>query len=125
MFKKTLVVIGVLFFITCIAIFRPVPIVSEDKAITQVGTVTDIYEGGDFDVVFLIKETPKRYYINRGLESGLLTLDKLKQELIGQQVTFKYPPYWTPLDWDNNIRHLSKVEFDGRVIFNELKPSRS
>ena len=33
----------------------------------------------------------------------------------------KYPKYWTPLDWNNSVRHISKVEFDEEIIFNELK----
>ena len=56
----------------------------------------------------------------RGLEAGLV-LDDLKAKLIGHEVVIKYPKYWTPLDWNNSIRHLSKLEFKDEVIFDELK----
>ncbi|NRB64696.1 MAG: hypothetical protein HRU40_16990, partial [Saprospiraceae bacterium] len=45
----------------------------------------------------------------------------LRKKLIGNAIIVKYPKYWTPLDWNNSIRHISKVEFKDEVIFNELK----
>ena len=109
-----------IFFSVPLLILRPVPIVAESEALTMKGVVTYIYEGGIKDVVFRIKDTETIYYINRGLENGL-DLAELKEKLIGKEVTIKYPKYRTPLDWDNNIKHLSKLEFEGEVIFNELK----
>ena len=116
---KFLIVITIVFFLIAVAILRPVPIVSEDRAIVEKGIVADIYEGGKFDVVFLLENTERRFYINRGLENGL-NLDTLKEKLIGKEVTLKYPKYWTPLDWDDKIKHISKLEFKGQVLFNEL-----
>ena len=113
-------VLGVLFFIVAILIFRPVPIVSESRALIESGTVKDVYEGGVNDVVIRLEETKRRFYINRGLENGLDLAD-LRNQLIGQEVTMKYPKYWTPLDWNNSIRHISKLEYNGEVLFNELK----
>lgn len=101
-------------------ILRPVPIVEESKALTITGRVTNIYEAGIKDVVFRIKDSPTRYYINRGLENGL-DLQDLKERLTGEEVTIKYPKYWTPLDWNNEVKHLSKLEYKAEVIFNELK----
>lgn len=120
MFKKIL--IGFLLFIlfAAILIFRPVPIVKEEKALVVKGEVIGVFEGGVKDVVFLLKDNPQRYYINRGLENGL-NLHELKKNLMGREITLKYPKYWTPLDWNNRIRHVSKLEFNGEVLFNELK----
>ena len=97
---------------------RPVPITSEDKCLVVEGTVKHIYEGGIHDVVFVLEEKGTRYYINRGLEQGL-TLDKLRDDLVGENVTIKYPKYWTPLDPKESIRHLSKLEWGQEVIFDE------
>ena len=110
----------VLIFLAAIAIFRPVPIVNEDEAITVTGIVDAVYEGGVKDVVFRLKNNQQRYYINRGLENGL-NLKDLQSRLTGLEVTLKYPKYWTPLDWNNSIRHASKLVFQGEVLFNELK----
>ena len=104
-------------------ILKPVPIVTEDRALVENGTVTEIYEVGQFDVVFKLAETDQRFYINRGLERGL-ELATLREDYIGKELTFKYPSYWTPLDWNNTTRHVSKVEYGEKVIFYELKPGR-
>ena len=118
--KNLILGFGVFFLFIAVLIFRPVPIVAESKAITETGIVSEIYANKGNDVIFLIKDTPRRYYINRGLENGL-ELEKLQTELVGETIVMKYPKYWTPLDWNNRIRHLSKVEYKGEVLFNELK----
>jgi len=123
MLKKLFIGFGILFFLFAVLILRPVPIVSEDRAIMETGIVSDIYEGGENDLVFRLENKKRRYYINRGLENGL-DLTDLQKRLIGREITLKYPDYWTPLDWNDEIKHLSKVEIQGEVIYNELKPER-
>jgi hypothetical protein len=118
--KKILFSIVALLIIAFFSIFRPVPIVAESEAIVEKGIVFDIYEGGVKDVAFRLENNQRVYYINRGLERGL-NLKNLKNKLIGNEVVIKYPKYWTPLDWNNKIQHISKVEIKGEVIFNELK----
>jgi hypothetical protein len=122
MLKKLFIGLGILLFVAAILILRPVPIISEDQAIVESGIVSDIYEGGENDVVFRLENQKRRYYINRGLENGLELAD-LQERLIGREITLKYPDYWTPLDWNDEIKHLSKVEIEGEIVFNELKPS--
>lgn len=118
--KNLIVGFGIFFLFIAILIFRPVPIVAEEKAVTEEGIVSEIYSNQGNDVIFRIKDTPRRFYINRGLEYGL-NLEQLQNELVGETIVMKYPKYWTPLDWNNEIRHLSKVEYKGAVLFNELK----
>lgn len=101
-------------------IFRPVPIVSESKAIAKNGIVSEIYSNKGNDIILVMENKERRFYINRGLENGL-ELNNLKDILIGNSIVVKYPKYWTPLDWNNSVRHISKVEFNGEVLFNELK----
>lgn len=124
MMKKILIGLGIglgiLFILSIGFIFKPVPIVFEDEALIEKGIVKSISEGGPNDVLFILENNDTRFYINRGLENGL-DLNHLKEKLIGQEVVFKYPNYWTPLDWNNKIKHLSKVEFGSEIIFNELK----
>lgn len=45
--KNILIVLGVLFLVIVVFIFRPVPIVSEKNAIIEKGIVSAIYEGGE------------------------------------------------------------------------------
>ena len=110
----------VVFFILGLYFFRPVPIVEEKDAITVTGIVVDIYEAGVKDVVFKLSGDNVTYYVNRGIEQGL-NIDSLKRKLVGNQVMLKYPDFRSPLGKDNKIRHLSKVEFNNEVIFNELR----
>ena len=118
--KKIAIILFFLFAICFVLIFRPVPIVKEEKAVVVSGIIEKmkLTEGNDF--VFKLKDNPVRYYINRGIEAGL-NYNDFEKNLIGQQVVFKYPKYWTPLDWNNTVRHISKVEHKGKVYFSELK----
>lgn len=120
-FKILLYTFLALFVFFIALIFRPSSIVSEAEALVTKGRVTEIYEGGVKDVVFRLENDHHIYYINRGLENGL-ELENLRQRLIGQNVTFKYPKHWTPLDWNTQTIHLSKVSHNKNIIFNELKP---
>jgi hypothetical protein len=112
--------LAITFALIAILFFRPVPIVKEDRALVVKGLVTHVYEGGEKDLVIRLKGEDTRYYINRGLESRF-ELNSARTKLIGQEVTIKYPKYWTPLDWNNRVRHLSKLELGDEVLFNELK----
>lgn len=118
--KIVLVSFSLLIFIIAVLIFCPVPIVSENKAISESGIVKEIYSNKGNDVIFVMENTERRFYINRGLENGL-ELNNLKEKLIGNAIVVKYPKYWTPLNWNNSVRHISKVEFNDEIVFNELK----
>lgn len=118
--KYFLIVFSSLFLVIAILILRPVPIVSESKAITENGIVAEIYSNSGNDIIFVMQHIERRFYINRGLENGL-ELDRMKDKLIGNTIVVKYPKYWTPLDWNNSVRHVSKIEYNGDILFNELK----
>ena len=118
--KITLVSFILIILIIAVLIFRPVPIVSESNAISEIGIVREIYSNKGNDIIFVMENTDRRFYINRGLENGL-ELNNLKEKLIGNSIVVKYPKYWTPLDWNDKIKHISKVEFNNEILFNELK----
>lgn len=118
--KIILISFSLIVVIIAVLIFRPVPIVSENKTISESGIVSEIYSNKGNDVIFVMENTDRRFYINRGLENGL-ELNNLKEKLIGNSIVVKYPKYWTPLDWNNSVRHISKVEFNNEIVFNELK----
>ncbi|MCI5083085.1 MAG: hypothetical protein MRY78_15400 [Saprospiraceae bacterium] len=118
--QRWIPILAGLFVLFCIAFLRPVPIVPESKCHVVEGEVTGIIGTESQDIFIRLKDNPTRYYINRGLEQGLAIAD-LRQKLVGQEVILKYPPYWTPLDPNNKIRHISKVEFQGETLFSELR----
>lgn len=119
MVKRILIGLGLAIGLM-VLVLRPVPIVSEEEALVTKGVVASIDEGGVKDVVFHLENSNRLFYINRGLEKGL-KISRLQENLVGEKVTFKYPKYWTPLDWNGKTIHVSKVEMEDEVIFNELK----
>ena len=120
--KITLVSFSLIVLIIAVLIFRPVPIVTEKNTISESGIVKEIYTNKGNDIIFILENVQRRFYINRGLEMGLELTD-LKKRLIGNSIVMKYPKYWTPLDWNDKIKHISKVEFNHEILFNELKES--
>ena len=94
--KITLISFSLIILIIAILIFRPVPIVSENQTISESGIVTEIYSNKGNDIIFVLENTKRRFYINRGLERGL-ELKNLKEKLIGNSIVVKYPKYWTDL----------------------------
>lgn len=118
--KRALYLAGFLMFFTlCAMVLKPVPILPEDELTVVEGQVESIFEGGEFDVVFKLYDSPERYYINRGLEQGL-TLEGLRSKLLDRKVTIKYPEFWSLLA-NGSPHHLSKLEHNGETIFSELK----
>lgn len=115
-----LIVSSVSIVMLLVLILRPVPIVFENKAIVEKGVVLNIYKTKGNDIFFKLENNPRRFYINRGVEEGLQLID-LREKLIGNKIVLKYSNYWTPLDWNDSIKHISKVEFNDEIVFNELK----
>ena len=101
-------------------VLRPVPMVTEDEALTVRGEVIHVAEGSSHDVVLTLADVHQQFYINRALEESF-TLPALKEKLLRKEVEIKYPSYWTPLDPNSQIRHVSKLSVDTDVLFNELK----
>ncbi len=102
-----------------IVIFRPVPIIEESEALVYKGEISRIYESGQKDVSLEMKNG-MHFYINQGLEKGLV-LDSLVTKYEGKMVEVKYPDYWTLLDAKNEHKHLSKLSFNGEVIYSEFE----
>ena len=82
--------LSMLLFFLGFLFFRPVPIVAEERTLVIKGTVLAIREGGENDVHIKLKETPRRFYINRVLEIGL-NRETLRKHLIEKRETIKNP----------------------------------
>lgn len=107
----------VAFFIVAM---RPVPTPQEKDCLTATGVVVQLYESGEKDITIRLKDVDQTFYINRGVEAGL-DIKQLRENLINNVVTIKYPDYWTPLDPAGNMRHVSVLDLNGEKIFSELK----
>ena len=118
--KKIFVAASILFIIAVFLVFRPVPIIYEEDALEVSGIVEKIKHTEGDDYVFKLKDNPTKYYINRGTEQGL-DYKEFESQVLNQEIVVKYPEYWTPLDWNNSIRHISKVELKGETLFSEFR----
>ncbi len=118
--KKIFLAVAAVFLGMMALVLRPVPIVYEHEAKVEKGVVSTVFEGTDKDIYIQLKNNSTLYYINRGMEKGL-SITELRRKLLDKEVVLKYPRHWTPLDWNQKVKHLSKVEVNGAVIFNELK----
>ena len=99
-----------------VLVFKPVPIVKESECIIEKGMVIKLFETGKNDISIILKDNDRRFYINRGFEV-LNRNDMMK--LIGRDVVLKYPSYWTPLDPFDKYKHVSKLEYEGVIVFDE------
>ena len=113
-------IVGVLCFALAVMLFRPVPVLPENKLMVIKVKVIDIYEGGVNDINFKLQGRREIFYVNRGLERGLRLLE-LRAQLINENITIKYPDHWSLLNFNKKIVHISKIEHQGRTIFTEVK----
>lgn len=117
--RSWIILVALVFLGLGILVVRPVPIPDEKDCLRLTGTVSDVYEAGVKDVVFKLQGLDRTFYINRGLEKGL-DLTQLRADLTNQEIVILYPKYWTPLDPGNSVRHITKIECNGKTVFSEI-----
>lgn len=115
---STFILLGVILLFT----LSPVPIVSENQCKTVEGIVEDVFITQSQDIVFILEGSKKKYYINRGTEAGVQREEALAAA--GKNVVIKYPEYFTLLDPNEKMRHLSRIDVEGKMLFNECKSKR-
>jgi len=117
--KKALIIIGTfvlsLFlvfavFVTTFAIYDTQP---EDCTVVNV-TVKNIIEGSTYDIVFR-NAHHDGFYINRGLEQGLI-LDSLRAKVLNKTVTLHLAKL--PVGTSS---HISQLALGDEIIFTEFK----
>lgn len=103
--------------------FRPVPVPSnQEELLFLQGTLVRIDSATTSDLIIALQEHPQQFYINRGMEKGAgKRIFRHRQELLGDQVLLGFPDYWTPLNPNNSVRHLSYLQWGDSLIFSEIK----
>ncbi len=118
-YLAVLFVLFIIFMYVVIQTFKPVRNVQPDDVLKITGTVTNISEAAGFDIAFTLKNDTHYYYINRGLQYGLVT-DSLRTKLLNKKVTLYVIKRWTIFTRDKNMGHISKLLVGDQVIFNEI-----
>lgn len=87
--------------------------ISKENCVLVKGKVERIFEGGELDVVIKLSGDNNIYYINRGLERGLV-MDNLQKDLIGKEIEF-----WHAKTWVQNGGHITQVAVDKKILYTE------
>lgn len=109
-FTGLLILFSCTFLLKSCIISNPEP---KDCIVKEI-TVDSIYESTDFDITFK-EASGDFYYINRGLEQGLI-LTELKEKLINKKVTLHLYKFW----FGSTSNHISQLEVDGEIVFSEF-----
>ena len=111
----TLLFILGLFFIGFAMVPEPTP---ENTRTVEVG-VSEVRLNSSKDIQFISEWGGDTvYYINRGEELGLNT-DEIKNFIAGKEVALSYIDHRSPLDWNNQTRHLVRVSCNDSLIFEQ------
>jgi|SRR5690554_875211 len=91
----------------------------EDSEMTT-GKVEAIAEkGGPFDIQIHVNNDGRIYYVNRGAEKGLDPRE-LNEALRGNQIEIYYSDCLTPLDPFGKLKHITRINQNGTLIYNEI-----
>ena|GEM_PF-669388 len=106
-----------------VVIFTPVPRATDNNTFDVHDSIVNVIEGTSNDILFNLKNTKAKPYINRGLERGL-SIKELQSKLNGQKVHLKIVDHWTPLDFNKNRPTLAYIEIadTGEIIFDVILP---
>lgn len=115
--RSNIVIAGglLLFGAIVITTSRPVRLQAEENSIIEHGVVTEMYETAFKDLVLKLHNKAATFYINRNNNDDI-TLDELKNQLLNKHVVIQYPEPWTT---SKSQHFISKLEFDGKVIYLE------
>lgn len=111
----TLLFILGLFFIG----FSIVPDPTEENTKTVVVAVSEVRLNSSKDIQFISEWGGDTvYYINRGEELGF-NANELNDFVAGKKVSLSYVDHRSPLDWNNQTRHLVRVSCGDSLIFTQ------
>jgi hypothetical protein len=108
---------GLILFIVIMTTQRPFK-ANDKSSIVHRGIVTEMYETSFKDFVVKLKDHAETYYIDGGINNGF-SLSELKSMIMYKPVTIQYPDRWNPLHDEDKKYYISKLEYDGQIIFAE------
>ena len=123
MFKRIYLSICFLVFVTVFYLafitFKPIRNVTDTDVIPKTGIVTNVVPGSGGDIYISLQNDSHNYYINNAKSFGL-TPEKLKADILEKEVTLHHINKWTPLSTDSVFPHISKLQVENKVLYNEI-----
>ncbi len=123
MFKK--IYLGILFLLFLIFIYlviitvKPIRNVSAADVSSIKGIVTSV-EDKNGDLLVTLENDPHLYYV-KSFKKHQLDFSTVQQAILKKEITLHHINKWTPFTRDRVYPHISKIEVEGRRIFNEIK----
>jgi hypothetical protein len=122
MFNKKIVIASLFFGLltTLAVVFRPVPVASVENTLKTIGTIDQVFEAGEKDLIFKLKGDDHLFYVDTGSTDGV-KLASLKAALPGQHVEIYYVKYWSPLETFSKLKHIAKVDLNSTTLYSNLE----
>ena len=119
--RNILFIFSVLLFLTLFVFaIRPLPKATSNNCIIHSGIVAKVEQGdGKGDIIVKLNENKNYFYINRGLDNGLL-IEDVKEKLLHKKIDIYTIRDWTPLDSISRTKHVAKLAVDGVLIYSEM-----
>jgi hypothetical protein len=111
--------------LVCLLLFvflsvRPLPKASIDNCVRHSGLGSGVLKGeGKGDIVIELDTSTNYFYINRAIDNGL-SVEVLREKIVGRQIELLTISHWTPLDPLSKSKHIAQVKIDGEIVFTEL-----
>ena len=120
--KKAILALTLLLFVGFFSMILPGLVIydPEMEDCSQVeGIVANVSEGPSYDITIRIRGDERVFYINRGVESGLSVKD-LNDLLEGNAVLIHYWDRYPISLISNSSVHITRLEYDGFPLYNEI-----
>ncbi len=113
-------VVSTLFFGAVLLAVQPIPLPTSENTVLVQGFIKSVATDEETqDVIFEIEGYGDTYYINRGLELGI-EANQLKH-LVDAEVVLYYVQSSNLLEVIAHKHHVSRIEFQGDVLFDEVE----
>ena len=123
MFKRIYLTICFILFLIVMYLsfitFQPIKNVTKEQVGLKKGIVTKVQPGSGGDIYISLQNDPHNYYINNAKSFGL-TPEKLEADILEKEVTLHHIKKWTPVSTDKVFPHISKLQVQNKVLYNEI-----
>ncbi len=123
MFKKvylgTLFLLFIGFIYLAFITFQPIRNVTESNVSLVKGVVNAVNE--ENGNVFIQLQGDEHLYYVKSYRKHRLDFLEIEQAILKKEITLHHINKWTPFTRDRIHPHISRIEVDGNIVFNEIE----
>lgn len=117
--KYIFVFLIVTFGLLTILALRPITTLHKDDCISVDGVIIKVWGHEKSKDINIRIGDGRHYYINRGLEKGLIE-SQFSKKIMNKEITIHYADHWTPLDPSGKVRHVARVSHGEEILYDEI-----